>query len=109
MKCLPSAIHITPGEARDWGLSSVWPACSGDATSYGAASCNVYCIVATGPVRLAASGGTVGELAVPTILANATAALTPKYGPVDLSYQAVDRYCPTMSETTYSHMTLCTC
>ncbi|CAL8471108.1 g10650 [Coccomyxa elongata] len=47
-------------------------------------------VLTDGPVRLAGSGGTVGELAVPNILANATAALTPKYGPVDLSYQAVD-------------------
>ncbi|BDA45294.1 probable focal adhesion kinase 1 at C-terminar half [Coccomyxa sp. Obi] len=47
-------------------------------------------VLSDGPVRLAGSGGTVGELAVPVILANATAALTPKYGPVDLSYQAVD-------------------
>lgn len=80
-------------------------ACCRIADFVGAANSNVYCIVTTGPVRLAGSGGTVGELAVPTILANATAALTPKYGPLDLSYQAVDRCSSTKSDITYSHMT----
>ena len=46
----------------------------------------------------------MGELAVPTILANATTALTPKYGPLDLSYQAVDRCFSIKSDVTYSHM-----
>ena len=48
---------------------------------------------AAGGLRLAGSGGAVGELAIPIILANATAYLTPKYGPVDVSFQTVDRCC----------------
>lgn len=43
-------------------------------------------------LRIAASGTTVADLVVPSILNNATSLFTPTYGPMSLNFQSVDRW-----------------